>query len=108
MLAAYEKLKPYGFYVHGGIDGGTNFMVYITVALNKSAAALFRGYRQAVATFGRPLMLRADMCYEATAIGQDMIDHRGPQAYLTGPSTANQVGCDRRKLCSSRPRKPQD
>ena len=55
VLAAYEKLKPYGFYVHGGIDGGTNFMVYITVTLNKSAAALFRGYRQAVATFGRPL-----------------------------------------------------
>ena len=25
----------YGFYVHAGIDGGTNFIVYATVALSK-------------------------------------------------------------------------
>lgn len=89
--AAYEKLKMYGFYLHGGIDGGSNFVVYMTVALNKTAASLFRGYQQAIEAFGRPLRLRADMCFEATRIGQDIMDHRGPQSYLVGPSTANQV-----------------
>ncbi|KAK9819596.1 hypothetical protein WJX72_000124 [[Myrmecia] bisecta] len=87
---AYEKLKPYGFYVHGGIDGGSNFVVYMTVALNKKSATLFEGYQQAINLFGRPLRLRADMCFEALAIGQDMVDHRGPQGFIAGPSTANQ------------------
>ncbi|KAK9819597.1 hypothetical protein WJX72_000124 [[Myrmecia] bisecta] len=89
-IDSYEKLKPYGFYVHGGIDGGSNFVVYMTVALNKKSATLFEGYQQAINLFGRPLRLRADMCFEALAIGQDMVDHRGPQGFIAGPSTANQ------------------
>ena len=40
VVAGYEKLKPYGFYIHAGIDGGSNFVVYATVALNKEAASL--------------------------------------------------------------------
>lgn len=90
--AGYEKLKPYGFTVHAGIDGGSNYIVYATLALNKNAESLFEGYRQAVAAYGRPLRLRADMAFEALPIGQDMLDYRGPGTYLTGPSTHNQVG----------------
>lgn len=33
--AAYEKLQKWGFYIHAAVDGGTNFVVYATVALNK-------------------------------------------------------------------------
>jgi hypothetical protein len=92
LSTAYKKLKPYGFYIHGGIDGGSNFVVYARVATCKNAAALYKGYRQAVQAYGRPLRLRADMAFEAAVgIGADMNDHRGDRAYLVGPSTANQV-----------------
>jgi hypothetical protein len=33
----------YGFYLHGGIDGGSNFVVYMVVARNKTAATLYSG-----------------------------------------------------------------
>lgn len=89
--AGYEKLKPYGFTVHAGIDGGSNFIVYATLALNKSSSSIFTGYRSAVEQYGRPGRVRADMAFEALAVGQDMLDHRGPGAYITGASVHNQV-----------------
>lgn len=90
--AVYEELKPYGFYIHGGVDGGSNFVVYAHVALNKEAGSSMIGYRQAVAQYGRPLRLQADTCYEAASgIGADMETHRGQSSYLTGLNTANKV-----------------
>jgi hypothetical protein len=90
-LAAYEKLKMYGFYIHAGIDGGANFIVYIVVVDSKAASQLFRGYSQAVQLFGRPQAVRSDMAFEAGMIGQDMLDHVGQGSFVVGPSTANQV-----------------
>jgi hypothetical protein len=86
-----RKAARLGIFIHGCIDGGSNYVVYMTVALNKSAAALLHGFERAVADFGYPLRLRADMALEAQGIGQRMLDVRGAGAYLTGPSTANQV-----------------
>lgn len=91
VCAGYEKLKMYGFYIHACIDGGSNFAPYAIDALDKSASTLFNAYHEATNAFDHPLRLRADMCFEAVRIGQDMIDVCGPGAYLTGPSTANQV-----------------
>lgn len=81
----------YGIYIHACIDGGSNFAVYGTVALDKSSSTLLSVFDEAVEKFGYPWRLRADMCFEATAVGQRMIDERGPGGFLTGPSTANQV-----------------
>jgi hypothetical protein len=89
--AGYEKLKPYGFTVHAGIDGGSNFVVWAQLALNKQSNSVFMGYARAIDLYGRPMRVRADMAFEAQGIGQDMLDHRGPGSYLTGPSTQNQV-----------------
>jgi hypothetical protein len=66
-------------------------VVYATVALNKSAESLLNGFERAVAGFGYPLRVRADMALEGQGIGQRMLGVRGAGAYLTGPSTANQV-----------------
>lgn len=54
----------YGFWIHACIDGGSNFVVYATAALNKSADALLVGFERAVADFGFPLRVRADMALE--------------------------------------------
>ena len=74
--AGYEKLKPYDFHIHAGIDGGSNFVVYATVALNKEANCIMAPYSKAVAQHGRPLRLRADTRFEAAAaIGAGMTAH---------------------------------
>ncbi len=81
----------YGFYIHACIDGGSSFAPYAIVALDKTASTLFNAYHEATTAFERPLRPRADMCFKAARIGQDMIDVRGPGAYLTGLTTANQL-----------------
>ena len=42
--------------------------------------------------FGFPLRLRSDMAFEAGFVGQRMWEERGPESYIAGRSTANQVG----------------
>ena len=91
VCAGYEKLNMYGFYIYACIDGASNFAPYAIVALDKSASTLFNAYHEAINAFEHPLHLRADTCFEAVRIEQDMIVVRGPGAYLTGPSIANQV-----------------
>ena len=90
-IAGYEKLKMYGFTVHGCMDGGSNFCVYATLALDKRGETLRASFDKAVDAYGYPLCLRADMAFEATFVGQRMLDERGPGSFITGPSTANQV-----------------
>ena len=37
LTAGYEKLKMYGLYVHGCIDGGSNFVVYAVLGILQNA-----------------------------------------------------------------------
>ena len=62
----------YGFWVHACIDGGSNFVVYAVLALNKQGATLRDAFDAATAAYGYPLRLRADMAFEATFVGQRM------------------------------------
>lgn len=91
LLAGFDKVKMYGFYIRACTDGGCNFTTYAIVALDKAASTLFNLFHKATTTFGHPLRLTADMCFEATGIGQDMIRVHGLGVYLTGPSSANQA-----------------
>lgn len=84
MSTGYEKLKTYGFYVHGGIDDGANFVVYATLALNKEAESLMIGYRSAVRRFGRPQLLCSITKPETLAISNDMEQNVGPGAHIQG------------------------
>ncbi|DBA81330.1 TPA: hypothetical protein ACH3X2_006938 [Trebouxia sp. C0005] len=86
----YEKLKPYGFLVHGCIDGGSNFVVYATVALDKSRPTLLKEFEAVTAKFGLPQRLRSDMALEAAFAGQHMWEEHGPESYMVGRSTVNQ------------------
>ena len=89
-VCGLRESKNVWLYIHACIDGGSNFAPYAIVALDKSASTLCNAYHEATIAFEHPLRPRADMCFEAVRIRQDMIDVR-PGAYLTGPSTANQV-----------------
>lgn len=77
--------------MHGCIDGGSNSCVYATLALNKTGMTLRDVFDQAVTAYGYPLRMRADMAFEATFVGQRMLDERDEGSFITGPSTANQV-----------------
>ena len=101
VLLGHEKLKMYGFYVHGCIDGGSNFVVYVVLALDKKGVTLQNAFDSAASAYGFPLCLRADMAFEALLVGQRILDDHGPGAYLTGPSTANQVRLFALKLKST-------
>lgn len=89
--AGYAKLELAGIWVHACVDGGTNYVLWATVATNKSAQTLFYGYSQAVQRFGRPKLVRADHAREANMIGEDMVRVRGPGSYVIGASVHNQV-----------------
>lgn len=91
ICAAYEKLKMYGFYIHACVDGGSNFVMWATLASDKASQTLFMGYQQAMQRYGRPLKVRADMCFEAHLIADDIISANGHMAYIAGPSTSNTV-----------------
>ena len=73
----------YGFLVHGCIDGGPNYCVYATLAFNKQGSTLRDVFDKAVGEYGYPLRMRADMVFEATFVGQRMLDERGAGSFIT-------------------------
>lgn len=89
-IDTYDKLRLYGFYIHGAIDGGTKMMMSTTVSMNKSTDSISFNFHAAVHRYGFPMRVRADMAFEARGVGADMLRARGEGAYLVGPSTANQ------------------
>ena len=108
-IAAYDKLKAYGMYIHGIVDGGTNRVMAMTVACNKTEQAVSYGYFEACREHGRPMKIRVDMAWEAAGVGADISAYRGHGSHLVGPSTANQVcGSDPLSLepCSLHARAP--
>ena len=81
-----EKLRPWGFYVHGCIDGYSRLIVYLQVASNKRAATVTRLFKKAVESFGIPSRVRGDYGTENNGIEDFMVRARGPhhRAYIRG------------------------
>jgi len=90
-LAAYDKIKAYGLYIHGIVDGGTNRVMAMTVACNKTEQAVSYGYFEACREHGRPIKTRVDKAWEAAGVCGDIRNNRGPDNHIIGRSTANQV-----------------
>jgi hypothetical protein len=90
--AAHDKLAQWGIRIHGAIDGGTHYVVYMIVCLNKLSEKNYEPYQSAVNKFGHPLMLRSDYASEHVLIKEDIERARpNTRAFCTGPSTHNQV-----------------
>jgi hypothetical protein len=96
----YDKLKPYGFPIHGCIDGFSRKLMWLKVSRTNNDPEVVGGfYLQAVADEGGcPVILRTDLGTENTVIaavqsyfpcdGQD--EHAGSKAHVYGSSPANQ------------------
>lgn len=82
-----EKLCPWGFYVHGCIDGHARLTIYLQCRNNKRARtvrAIFIKY--GIRRYGWPSRARADFGTENNRVEDLMIDHWSEEhrPYLCG------------------------
>jgi hypothetical protein len=81
-----EKCRPWGFYVHGCVDGHSRRIVYLLCAGNKRADTVFSVFLQGVQDMGLPSRVRGDFGTENNKIEKYMIQMRGAahKPYLRG------------------------
>jgi hypothetical protein len=81
-----EKLRPWGFYVHGCVDGHARLIIYLYCSNNKRSLTVERLFLDAVKVFGWPSRTRGDWGKENNGIEARMIQHWGVnhRAYLRG------------------------
>jgi len=81
-----EKLKPWGFYVHGCIDGHSRLIIYLKCSGNKRASTVSSIFLDAVEKFGWPSRMRGDFGTENNEVESLMKEHWGEahRAYLRG------------------------
>ena len=81
-----EKLKRWGFYVHGCVDGFSRMVVYLVCTSNKGSKTMGDCFREAVSCLGWPSMVRGDFGTENNEIERKMVRHWGAahRAYLRG------------------------
>jgi len=81
-----EKLKPWGFYVHGCVDGHSRMIIYLVCSNNKRSATVAQCFKQGVEVYGWPSRVRGDYGSENNIVERWMIDKRGQlhRAYLRG------------------------
>ena len=78
--------------VHGGIDGFSRLIVFLSAATNNRASTVLESFLGAVNKWGLPSRLRSDNGGENVEVGRYMVEHRGPNrnSYITGRSVHNQ------------------
>lgn len=83
---ANEKLKEYGFEIHGGIDGYSRLCLWAEVRPDKRASTVADIFDRARRVFGWPVRVRADYGTENLFAGRMMEDHWGADhhAFLRG------------------------
>ena len=84
-----EKLRPWGFYVHGCIDGHSRLGIYLQCRNNKRANTVLHIFLEyGVRRYGWPSRGRADFGTENNEVEKSMVEHWGPhhRAYLRGRS----------------------
>jgi hypothetical protein len=88
----YDKLKPYGFPIHGCIDGWSRKIIWLRVARsnnNPIVPGLF--YVESVAAYGCPVKLRSDCGTENGVMAALQCEFRSSSdAHFFGTSPANQ------------------
>jgi hypothetical protein len=57
-LLAYNKLTPWQIHSHGGIDGGSHFLLWVVVFVDKKKKLIFVGYSITIAKYGHPIRVQ--------------------------------------------------
>ncbi|XP_072563413.1 uncharacterized protein [Paramormyrops kingsleyae] len=87
-----HKLIRWRFVVHGGVDGFSRLVVYLTVAGNNRASTVLQSFMEAVEQYGLPSRVRSDKGGENADVAEFMIRNRGTDRnnHITGRSVHNQ------------------
>ncbi|RVE55409.1 hypothetical protein OJAV_G00236630 [Oryzias javanicus] len=87
-----HKLIRWRFLVHGGIDGFSRLIVYLSAATNNRAATVLEAFIGAVNKYGLPSRVRSDKGGENMEVAQFMVESRGENrdSHITGRSVHNQ------------------
>ncbi|XP_064637183.1 uncharacterized protein LOC135493630 [Lineus longissimus] len=72
-----HKLIRWGFVIHGGIDGFSRLMVFLSVAYNNRASTVLSSFVTAADTYGVPSRVRADRGGENNLVEEFMNTFRG-------------------------------
>jgi hypothetical protein len=63
-LATYDKLTPWHIHLHGGIDEGSHFLLWVVVSMDKKKETIFAMYSIAIAKYGHPIRVQLDCVVE--------------------------------------------
>uniref|UniRef100_A0A096MBG5 Integrase catalytic domain-containing protein n=1 Tax=Poecilia formosa TaxID=48698 RepID=A0A096MBG5_POEFO len=87
-----HKLIRCQIVVHGGIDGFSRLIAYLTAATNNRATTVLDSFLEAVNTYGVPARVRSDKGGENVLVAHFMVSTRGQNRnyHITGRSAHNQ------------------
>ncbi|KAI7789825.1 hypothetical protein IRJ41_009953 [Triplophysa rosa] len=87
-----HKFIRWRLVVHGGIDGFSRLIVYLSASPNNRASTLLSNFIVAVNQYGIPSRVRSDKGGENIAVAEYMVAHRGENrnSHITGRSVHNQ------------------
>jgi len=88
----YHKLIRWKIVIHGGIDGYSRVVTYLSAATNNSAQTAFLAFTQGVESYGLPSRVRTDYGGENVLIAEYMVERRGAGrgSIIMGRSVHNQ------------------
>ncbi|CAL8384465.1 unnamed protein product [Arctogadus glacialis] len=87
-----HKLIRWRFVIHGGIDGFSRLVVFLSAATNNRATTVLDAFLGAVRQYGVPSRVRSDKGRENFEVAYYMVDNCGPNrnSHITGRSVHNQ------------------
>jgi len=88
----HHSLIRWRFVIHGGIDGYSQVVVYLSCATNNKSDTVYNEFRKATQEFGIPSRVRSDKGGENISICHFMVAHHGPgrSSHIAGSSVHNQ------------------
>ncbi|XP_076830250.1 uncharacterized protein LOC143476134 [Brachyhypopomus gauderio] len=87
-----HKLIRWRIVLHGGIDGFTRLIVYLSASTNNQACTVLNYFIAAVNEYGLPSRVRSDKGGENIGVAEFMVANRGEgrNSHITGRSVHNQ------------------
>ncbi len=81
-----EKLRPWGFYVHGCVNGHSRLIIYLECQANMRAATVEAIFMKGVKEYGWPSRVCGDYGTENNGVEKQMVARWGDnhKAYLRG------------------------
>lgn len=91
-IDTHQCLVRWGFSVHGGIDGYSRLITYLSCATDNQASTVLCSFLRGVQRFGCPSRVRSDRGMENCYVARFMLWFRGCRrgSHITGSSVHNQ------------------